>query len=77
MTDANEGVAGDPQRAAQLYKQGCDGGNSLACFRLAIRYGAGRGVAKDRARAGALLKQACEGGIQDACLALNSLMSHP
>jgi TPR repeat protein len=63
----SSGVSKDLVRAAALFKQACDGGDSGGCLNFGLAYTWGVGVSKDGARAIALIKQTCDGGHAEAC----------
>ncbi|MCI6564383.1 tetratricopeptide repeat protein, partial [Campylobacter sp.] len=54
-------------KAAELYKKACDGGNMSGCFNLGIMYANGNGVEKDLGKAVELFKKACDGGNMRGC----------
>ena len=62
-----EYVPKDPPKAAQLYKQACDGSVGAACFDLAVLNLSGPAASQDPVRAQALFKQACDAGEERAC----------
>ncbi|MCI7582086.1 tetratricopeptide repeat protein, partial [Campylobacter sp.] len=55
------------QKAVELYKKACDGGNMLGCSNLGTMYAKGSGVEKDFSKAKQLFKKACDGGDMDGC----------
>ncbi|WP_405029544.1 tetratricopeptide repeat protein, partial [Novosphingobium sp.] len=57
MFDDGEGVAENNPRAADLFRQACDGDNALGCTNLATLYENGEGVAKDTGKALALYRK--------------------
>lgn len=58
------------QKAAELFKKACDGGNFSSCGFLGISYASGDGVKQDNKKAVELLKKACDGGDATSCSAL-------
>ncbi|MCI6343253.1 MAG: sel1 repeat family protein [Campylobacter sp.] len=54
-------------KAAELYKKACDGGNMSGCFNLGIMYANGNGVEKDLGKAAELFKKACDSGNMRGC----------
>jgi TPR repeat protein len=57
----------DFARAAVLFQQSCDDGETSACSNLAVLYMTGRGVAADPARGIALFEAACRLGSSEGC----------
>ena len=51
----------------------CDGGESNACFSLAVRHDLGHGVPRDLARALGLYSRGCDGGHAASCMNLGLL----
>ena len=51
LTEIGSGVTMDLERAAQLYRMGCEGGNGTGCTNLGLMYEYGRGVGKSVAKA--------------------------
>ena len=49
MYQKGQGVAQSYIRAVELYRQGCEDGDSLGCFNLGVVYRDGLGVAQDYA----------------------------
>jgi len=58
-----EGQARDAARAADFFRQACDGGELVGCVNLGELLENGDGTAKDPARAAVLFKKACDGSI--------------
>ena len=54
-------------KAAELFKKACDGGNMRGCYNLGVMYTNGDGVEKDFSKAAELFKKACDGGEMDGC----------
>ena len=54
-------------KAAELYKKACDGGDMRGCFNLGTMYANGNGVQKDFSKAAQLFKKACDGGSMYGC----------
>jgi TPR repeat protein len=63
MYENGRGLAKDAARAAELYRQACDGEDAEGCRNLAALYEHAIGVEHDRARALALYRQALELGL--------------
>ena len=63
-------------KAAELYKKACDGGNMSGCFNLGIMYANGNGVEKDLGKAAELFKKACDSDIADGCRMLGALYAN-
>ena len=70
-----DGVPKDITRAAEFYKQACDGGHAKACSHLGFLYDAGEGVEPDTIRAAGLYRQGCAGGEAIACNNLGVMYS--
>ena len=68
-----DGVPSDPVRAAEFFRQACDGGEMSGCVSLGGLYERGTGVARTPARAARLYRQACDGGEMSGCTKLGSL----
>ncbi|MCI6178773.1 MAG: sel1 repeat family protein, partial [Campylobacter sp.] len=49
-------------KAVELYKKACDGGDMRGCRSLGTMYANGNGVEKDFSKAVELYKKACDGG---------------
>ena len=58
-------------KAAELFKKACDGGNMLGCTNLGSMYANGDGVEEDFSKAAELLKKACDGGDMHGCRGLD------
>ena len=71
--DQGNGVPQDHLKAANLYRQACDGENMTACSNLGTLTYWGRGVAENKSKGLALLKQGCDGGNQFGCDRLKEL----
>ena len=54
-------------KAFELYKKACDGGEMLGCTNLGVMYANGDGVEEDFSKAAKLLKKACDGGDMNGC----------
>ena len=54
-------------KAAELYKKACDGGNMSGCGNLGFMYEYGNGVEKNEQKAAELYKKACDGGDMNGC----------
>ena len=67
MYEYGNGVEKNQQKAAQLYKKACDGGNMRGCRNLGVMYEEGDGVEKDLGKAAELFKKACDFGLEEAC----------
>ena len=67
------GVEQDYARAAELFRQACEGGIAISCVSLGIMYQTGRGVTQDYARAAELFRQGCDGGAARACASLGAM----
>ena len=61
------GVKINEQKAAELYKKSCDGGNMHGCYNLGLIYASGKVVEKDLDKAAELFKKACDFGLEEAC----------
>src|ERR1700674_426940 len=61
------GVAADWERAIELSKVGCDGGDNFGCFNLGVLYATGNGVEPDEAAGLAYYQRACDGDDAEAC----------
>jgi TPR repeat protein len=68
-----KGVRQSDSRAAELYKQGCDGGSALGCGNLGASYYNGKGVRQSKSRAAELFKQGCDAGDEQACKNLKAI----
>ena len=71
------GVPVDVARAAALFRQACNGGQSVACSWLGDMLVAGKGVAQNRTEAQRAYKQACDGGFSHSCEELERLRNNP
>jgi TPR repeat protein len=56
----------DAARSADLFRRGCEGGNTLGCHDFALRLERGDGVARDLSRAVDLYGRACDARIAEA-----------
>ena len=54
-------------KAAELFKKACDGGEMFGCGTLGAMYADGDGVEKNEQKAAELYKKACDGGDMDGC----------
>ena len=63
----------DKERATELYRRACDGGDATGCFNLGRMYYRGIGIAQDRAIAIELFQKACNGDYTEHCEQLESL----
>ena len=54
-------------RAAELFKKVCDGGEMRGCNNLGVMYTNGDGVEKNEQKAAELYKKACNGGETNGC----------
>ena len=61
------GVPRDTARAAEYYKQACEGGYAAGCGALGYSYSTGEGVELDKIRAAELYRLACVGGDARGC----------
>ena len=61
------GVAVSLERAAELYRRGCDHGDGKNCTALALATAKGNGVPKDEPQAAALLQRTCDASWRAAC----------
>src|SRR5262249_735979 len=61
------GVAADWDRAIELSKVGCDGGDNFGCFNLGVLYANGNGVERDETAGLAYYQRACDGDDAEAC----------
>ena len=66
-----KGVEQDYSKAAELYKQACDGSFFKGCMILGALYTEGKGVEQDYSKAAELFIKACDGGETAACDFLN------
>ena len=60
-------------KAAELLKKACDGGNMRGCFNLGVMYDNGNGVEKNEQKAVELYKKACDGGDMNGCGSLGAM----
>ena len=60
-------------KAAELFKKVCDGGEMRACFNLGAMYEYGNGVEKNEQKAAELYKKACDGGEMFGCGTLGAM----
>ena len=60
-------------KAVELYKKACDGGEVRGCSNLGVMYEYGNGVEKDFGKAAELSKKACDGGDMLGCSNLGSM----
>ena len=58
-------------KAAELFKKVCDGGEMRGCYNLGVMYTNGNGVEKDLGKAVQLFKKACDGGNIHGCRGLD------
>ena len=58
-------------RAAELFKKVCDGGEMRGCRDLGVMYADGNGAEKDFKKAAELFKKACDGGNMHGCRSLD------
>ena len=65
--------ARDLKRAAELFRQACDGKVGAGCYELGQLVGRGRGVPLDLAQATSLFRQACTDGDPRGCVTLGQL----
>ena len=56
-----DGVEKNEQKAVELYKKACDGGEMAGCTNLGFMYANGNGVEKNEQKAAELFKKACDG----------------
>ena len=54
-------------KAFELFKKACDGGEMRGCVTLGVMYADGDGVEKDLGKAAQLYKKACDGGEMLGC----------
>lgn len=73
MYEAGDGVAKDPERAAQLYQRACEGGELKGCTNLASMYEAGEAIPVDLLHALGLYRVACEGRQELGCERLGEM----
>ncbi len=66
MYDTGRGVAVDPVRAVNWYRQSAEHGLAAAQYNLGVMYASGRGVEQDTGQARFWLELAAEQGLQDA-----------
>jgi len=62
-----DGLVKDDNKAADLFKQSCEGGIAAGCEMLGTAHFQGRGVNLDKLRALELYQKACYGGRASAC----------
>ena len=67
---------GDKQKASQLFKKACDGGNATGCFALGVLYANGDGIRQNKQKASQLFKKACDGGDAGGCFNLGVLYAN-
>ncbi|MDR2080557.1 MAG: sel1 repeat family protein, partial [Campylobacteraceae bacterium] len=58
---------GNYEKAAELFKKSCDGGNAKSCGSLGFMYKSGKGVKQDYFKAVELYKKGCDGGNAWSC----------
>ena len=63
----------ESDKAAELFKKACDGGEMLGCHNLGAMYQKGDGVEKNVKKAMDLYKKACDGGDMLGCSNLGSM----
>ena len=66
MYDTGRGVAEDPARAVDWYRQSAERGLAAAQYNLALMYASGRGIERDAGQAQFWLEQAAGQGLDDA-----------
>ena len=71
MYNNGNGVEKNEQKAAELYKKACNGGEMNGCYNLGLMYADGNGVEKDLSKAVELFKKACNGGNMHGCRGLD------
>jgi TPR repeat protein len=57
------------QRAARLYREGCENKHAESCFRLSEMMSTGAGTWRDPREAARYRRMACQGGYAEACIA--------
>ena len=62
-----EYTKGNRQKASQLFKKACDGGDMKGCYNLGFLYANGQGVKQNRQKAKELFGKACDGGDERGC----------
>ncbi|MCI7549280.1 MAG: sel1 repeat family protein, partial [Campylobacter sp.] len=63
-------------KAAELLKKACDGGNMRGCYNLGVMYSNGNGVEKNKQKAAELYKKVCDGGDMDGCYNLGTIYAN-
>ena len=63
-------------KAAELFKKACDGGNMRGCSNLGTMYDDGIGVEKNEQKAVELYKKACDGGKVLGCFNLGIMYAN-
>ena len=64
---------GDEQRAAQIWQQACETGETRGCARIGFLYQSGKGVEQDDAKAAKFYEKNCDTGDLAGCDSLASL----
>lgn len=70
LYERGRGVAADPVRAADFYRQSCDAAERRGCLAFAMMQTRGDGVPKDAVKSQAALTQLCTDGMPEACAQL-------
>ncbi len=67
MYSNGQGVAGDYDKAAELYVKACEGGDVFGCQNVGTMYFKGEGVKADLIKGLGYIKMACDKGLWGAC----------
>jgi len=74
MYAKGEGVEKNDNKAVELYKKACVGGEAMGYFYLGGMHANGYGVKKNKTRAKEYYKRACDGQIEKGCEAFEKLI---
>jgi len=69
------GVAPDPAKAVNVYRDACGREGARACMLLGDAYASGTGIGKSTERASQFLGKACDAGEEEACVHACDLLS--
>ena len=69
LVETGRGAVQNFQRAARLYREGCENKHAESCFRLSEMMTTGAGTWRDPRQAARYRRMACQGGFAEACIA--------
>jgi TPR repeat protein len=67
LFSGGRGVTRDPKRAAEYFRQACEGGDARGCSKVAPLFELGDGIAPDWEKARNAYLKSCEAGIGGDC----------